>query len=179
MKFSLTSLFLLLGLSSFAQTFSFDDLFALKYKDSDDAINILEDKGFEISGFEDDHMYFSCTDCEEGKMEAIKIVFETEKENGPNILQSMVIEYALQDKDEFKNLRESFKSSDRVKKLEKMSATIEPKNEEFTSAVEKSTYRCEINSKKEFFSFARFIPANAIYKEADIQAKFGYSVTLQ
>ena len=179
MKYSLTIIFLIICHYTFAQTFSFEELFALKYTDSDEAINILEDKGFEISDMIDDHMYFICSDCEEGKQEAIQIVFEIEKENGPNILKAMFIEYAIQDKTTFKNIREAFKDNDHVKNLEKVSATIEPKSEEFDSAVEKSTYRCEINDKKEYFSFARFIPAYSIYKKANIDTEFGYSITIQ
>ena len=161
-----------------AQDLTLDQLVEVKNMDSDDAIEFLENANFEIEAVFENQMYFLCSSSIEKSQAAIKLVFEAEKD-GPNILKVISMELALQQKEGYSQLKTSFKENSNIKNITKMSATLEPQSEAFTSAIEKSTYRAEINTQKEFFSFARFIPAYPIYKERNIETVFKYTITIQ
>ena len=161
-----------------AQELTLDQLIEAKNMDSDDAIEFLENSNFEIQAVFENQMYFLCTSCIDKSQAAIKLIFEAEKD-GPNILKVISMELALQQRENYNSLKTSFKESPIIKDITKMSATLEPQSETFTSAIEKSTYRANINEQKEFFSFARFIPAYPIYKERNIEFKFKYTITIQ
>ena len=161
-----------------AQELTVDQLVEVKNMDSDDAIEFLEKNNLEILNVFENQMYFLCTSCLDGSKAAVKLVFEAEKD-GPDILKVISVEIAFQQKESYSTIKTNFKENPSIKDITKMSATLEPQNEAFTSAVEKSTYRANINGEKEFFSFARFIPAYPIYKDRDIEFKFKYTITIQ
>lgn len=161
-----------------AQEITLDQMLDVKNMDSDDAIDALEKFGLEVQNVFENQMYFICTSCSDERQAAIKLVFEAEKD-GANILKVISIEFALQERETYTNLKNNFKENPNIKNVTKISTTLEPQSEAFTSAVEKSTYRAEVNNKIEFFSFARLIPAYPIYKERNIQLAFKYTVTIQ
>jgi hypothetical protein len=175
--------FLVFALFSFpllqAQVLSIDELTTIKNMDSDEAIETLEKSNFDVQSVFENQMYFvSTAAASDSNPFAVKLVFEAEKD-GPNILKVISVEFAMQDKTVFNGLKTNFKENPKITNSEKISATLESQNENFPSAVEKSTFRAEYNGVKEFFSFARFIPPYPIYKERNINFEFTYTVTIQ